>query len=150
MSRKQDNLSTSAHPGWRALYNLLTWIILGITLSQGDGIFVGLFMLGCGLIFDYVKVNPTDVIRKCAQGFGVGVAAIIVIVNLSATFGAFTIDYSNWNEAYIKVESFPFFKGESFPAKWYWLINGVSCFATIVDWVVEYIPEKKTVTSAQI
>lgn len=144
MSRIQDKPSPSAHPGWRVLYNFVTWVILGIALMQGENIFIGLFMLGCGLVFDYIKTNPIIPVRIWVRRTGIFVAFMIVTTNLIATFGAFSIDFSNSSNPVFLIDYFPFFQGTTFSAKWYWLANGIAFVTTLVDWVVEYVPEPKS------
>lgn len=140
-----DNEPTSySHPGWRALYNLTTWIILGISISEGNSIFIGLFMLGCGLLFDYAKTKPVTKFRGISKIAGCFMAVILIIVNLSASFGALTVN----SQLDIVVKSFPFFLNETFPVKWYWLIAGISVFITFVDWTAEYSESRSLVVSS--
>lgn len=140
MAQKQDKPSNFSHPGWRVSYNLITWIILGITISPGNSIFVGLFMLGCGLLFDYAKFSPSTKLRTITKGIGTFIAVVVILLNLVAVFGAVSVD----SNLYIKIVSFPFFVGDGFAVKWYWLLSGLTVIWTLVDWASEYVEDLET------
>ncbi|QCT02745.1 hypothetical protein E6C60_2030 [Paenibacillus algicola] len=59
------------------------------------------------------------------------------MLNLIAVFGALTVD----NNLNIKIESFPFFEGNGFAVKWYWLFSGLTVIWTLADWLGEYVEE---------
>ncbi|MED0672021.1 hypothetical protein P4S95_17725 [Aneurinibacillus aneurinilyticus] len=138
-----DTPTTFAHPGWRSAYTLVSWIILGITLSTGNSLFVGLMMLACGLFFDYAKFTPVSKFRFWSKVIGCWWAGILFIVNLSAAFGAATVENIE-NQPYFKVASFPFFSGSMFPVKWYWLVTGLSVLFTCIDWIAEVREAERT------
>ncbi|WP_328802042.1 hypothetical protein T3H97_06430 [Paenibacillus sp. LX16] len=138
MERLDNEPTIFSHPGWRVAYNTVTWVVLGITLSPGNSIFVGLFMLGFGLLFDYAKFKPVTRPRAIAKNVGGSIATVLIVFNLLASFGAVTVN----EKMYLVVVSFPFFKGMAFDVKWYWLITGITVFMTVVDWVTEYIENR--------
>ena len=141
MSQKNIDLSADkptafAHPGMRAAYTLVAWLILGITMSAGNSTFVGLIMLSCGLLFDYAKFSPRTKFRSFTKGVGIFIASIILIVNLVSAFGAMVI-VENGGVFSIEVVSFPYFQGEQFAASGYWVLSAVAIFWTVMDWVSE-------------
>ncbi|UUZ93267.1 hypothetical protein LJK87_00145 [Paenibacillus sp. P25] len=134
-----DKPTTFAHPGWRVAYTILSCGAIGITLSSGTSLFVGLMMLASGLLFDYAKFTPTTKFRKIAKTIGGCWSAAVFIFNLLATFGALTVVKANEPNQYdIEVASFPFFVGNKFSANWFWAVISIVCIIlTVVDWVSE-------------
>lgn len=133
-----DKPTGFAHPGWRAAYTVVSVGILGITLSEGNSLFVGIMILSWGLLFDYFKFNPITKFRLWTKRIGCFWSSILIIFNLFFSLGAMEVVKGVNGGLYSKIKSFPFFTGQMFEVKWYWLIISlVTIILTLVDWLSE-------------
>lgn len=137
--RSKDKPTAFAHPGWRVAYTFVSTCILGITLSGGNALFVGLMMLSWGMLVDYSKFTPTTKGRRVAKIAGCGWSGFIVATCIIAIVGAVTVKPSGATDVlYLEVVNFPFLQGSGFPVRWYWAVTSLVFMSlTVADWVTE-------------
>jgi len=133
-----DKPTRVAHIGFRFLYTLIAWFVLGLGIVPGRSFFVSLFLFTVPLFMDYCKFRPTSRTRKVFRWIG--------IISTGAWLGASIIGLSG----IVSVTQLPGLEGlwvtvskdyivdggASWPINGIWYCMAFNALLTGADWVV--------------
>lgn len=86
-----DTPTKYAHLGWRFLCTLLSWFLLGMSISEGSAFFASLSLFIVPLMLDYYKYEPSDTVRKWLTWLAKLVNGAFLIVGFIGMFGVLSI-----------------------------------------------------------
>ncbi|AVX21578.1 hypothetical protein SAMN02745885_01673 [Carboxydocella sporoproducens DSM 16521] len=130
-----------ANLGFRFIYTLLAWILLGYKNSAGSSFFVSLLFFVSPLCVDYLKFEPSEKIRKYFKKISLCITFFWVIIGILGVFEIITLN----NELHIQLsKDFIAFRSLNINISllyvWYALM--VNVIITLLDWIIcEYPAE---------
>lgn len=132
--RVDDEPTKVAGLGFRVVYTLIAWILLGNNVVQGNGFFMSLILFAAPLFVDYVQFKPLDNnFRKWLKAIGMGISILWIIIGAIGLGDILNIQLVRGIN-YIKVsDTFVVYKSGIFKFKYLWFGMGISSFLTIAD-----------------
>mgnify|MGYP006883319082 CR=1 FL=1 len=131
-----DHPTRYAQLGWRLLCTLLSWIVLGNSISEGNAFFGTIAIFSGTLLLDYFKYEPQGRLRKCVKKFGKVVNAIFLFIALVGLFGIISIVEINNQFFIISSNNFVFPNKQIIDIQYFWLSMLSSVLACSFDWIV--------------
>lgn len=131
-----DKPTKVAQLGWRCVYILLAWVILGYSPSPGKGYLTALCLFAFPLLLDYLKFEPDTPVRKWVRSIGIFVSGFWVFLGALGAFDVLTVTIVKDETLMVVVtEKFLVGKGAGLPLLYTWYAVCVSVLLTLVDWV---------------
>lgn len=131
-----DTPTKYAHLGWRFLCTVLSWFLLGMSISEGSAFFASLSLFIVPLMLDYYKYEPRDYIRKFLAGLAKLVNGIFLVVGFIGMFGVLSVFKLN-NELVIRTtKSFVFPDVPIMTVQFFWMILLLPVSICAVDWAL--------------
>ena len=131
-----DTPTKYAHLGWRFLCALLSWFLLGMSISEGSAFFASLSLFIVPLMLDYYKYEPNGRIRKVITYLAKLVNGLFLVIGVIGMFGVLNI--INMNDVLVikttKSFVFPDLYIIDVQCFWSFLLLPVSICA--VDWAL--------------
>lgn len=139
-----DEPTKVATLGWRSVFTLFGWFILGHGIVEGSGFFVSLTLFTAPLLIDYLKFRPEDKWRLTLRRFGGLLSGIWILVGLLGMSSILVVNNIE-KVRYIRVsDDFIALSGNQIRADIIWYIIGINVVLAIVDWIAnESFMEKK-------
>lgn len=120
---------------FRAAYTLISFIVLGFNLSEGNYFFVSLLMFSVPLFYDNIRFSPIEESRRFIKVISMTVLGVQGIIGIAGLLGA--LECVKISELLIKVsEKYIILQNKSFPLKWLWYSIGIDVILTFLDTVV--------------
>ena len=127
-----DNPNMAAHLGFRFLYTLLAWFILGYNVTEG--FFVSMFFFVLPVFMDCVKFTPLKKSRKWIKKAQVAVSGALLVISALGVFKIYVL--SNATGTWQMVSSnFVIDLPSGIGIEWIWKLLVLIVFVTAVDWL---------------
>lgn len=86
-----DSPTKYAHLGWRFLCSLLSWFLLGMSISEGGAFFASVSLFVFPLMLDYYKYEPSNYIRMWFARLAKLVNGIFIVISCIGMFGVLNV-----------------------------------------------------------
>ena len=127
-----DNPNMAAHLGFRFLYTLLAWFILGYNVTEG--FFISMFFFVLPVFMDCVKFKPLKKSRKWIKKIQLTFSGILLFISALGVFKIYTL--SNERDTWQIVSSnFVVDLPSGIGIEWIWRLLGLIVLVTLVDWL---------------
>lgn len=134
-TKPNDRPTKVAQLGWRCVYVIVAWVILGYSPSPGKGYFTALCLFAFPLLLDYLKFTPDTRFRKWVRSIGIFLSGFWIFLGVLGAFDVLNVTVVN-KELIVEVtDKFLVAQGTSVPLSVIWGIISFSVVLTIVDWV---------------
>ena len=126
-----DSPNMAAHLGFRFLYTLIAWFVLGFKVNEG--FFVSMFFFVLPVFMDCVKFTPLIKLRRWIKYVEVVLTGMALFFSLLGVFGIYTLknETGTWQITY---ENFAIELPSGFDVGWIWIFLISIVFVTAVDW----------------
>nr|DAJ94612.1 MAG TPA: hypothetical protein [Caudoviricetes sp.] len=129
-----DHPTKYAHLGWRFLCALLSWFLLGKSISVGNAFFASLALFVVPLMLDYYKYEPRDKIRKMLTFIAKGVNGIFLVCACLGMFGIVSV-VDQKNILVIQTSpDFVFSNVNLVSVQFFWILLLLTVIVCAVDW----------------
>ena len=127
-----DNPNMVAHLGFRFLYTLIAWFVLGYNVTEG--FFVSMFFFVLPVFMDCVKFTPLKKSRKLIKMAEVLVTGFLLFISVLGVFGIYTLinESGEWR---ITLSKFVAELPSGINIEWIWWSLGLIAFVTLIDWL---------------
>ena len=121
----------AAHLGFRFLYTLIAWFVLGFKVNEG--FFVSMFFFVLPVFMDCVKFTPLIKLRRWIKYVEVVLTGMALFFSLLGVFGIYTLknETGTWQ---ITSENVAIELPSGFDVGWIWIFLISIVFVTAVDW----------------
>lgn len=144
-----DNPTKYAHLGWRCIIALLTWFILGKSITEGNVFFASIAIFVGPIMADYFKYipnDPTRVIINCIAKCINGIFLIYAFLGLSDIIKIVKQDGQLFM---ITAADFIFPNFYIMEVKTFWLLLLLTVGICVVDWIVNKSPLEVSIIEGQ-
>ena len=126
-----DNPNMAAHLGFRFLYTLVAWFVLGFNVNEG--FFVSMFFFVLPVFMDCIKFTPLVKLRVWIKRFEVFFTGVALFISSLGVFGIYTLknEIGKWQ---ITATNFVVELPSGFEVGWIWWLLGAIVLVTAVDW----------------
>ncbi len=141
-----DHPTKYAHLGWRFIISFLSWILLGMNISEGRSFFTSLAIFILPLLVDYYRYEPIGKLRKLMTDIAKGVNWLFMIVACLGLFGVVGISDVEGTLCLVTAGDFVYSNFCIVSIRTFWWLLIISVFICCVDWCVNKTPlEQKDV-----
>jgi len=127
-----DNPNMAAHLGFRFLYTLIAWLVLGDNVTEG--FFVSMFFFVLPVFMDCVKFTPLKKTRKWIKMAEVGATGAVLLIAVLGIFNIYTLskETGRWQ---INATNFVVDLPSGIDVGWIWKLLALIVVVTFVDWL---------------
>lgn len=140
LSEPNDEISAVASLGFRCLYTIIAWVVLGKGIAPGTGFFVAMMLFQIPLGIDYVKFKPHDKIRQRLRKIGLIVTALFLFIGFIGLSNIIFIEKIDDVFCVKIANDFIAFKDLLINVNVIWWMLILSPVLTVVDWIVNSTP----------
>ena len=127
-----DKSNAVAHLGFRFLYTILAWCVLGLGIS--DNFFVSMFLFVLPILMDCVKFKPVDRIRHWINRIEILITGFWSLVSLLGMVGILILEKDGLNWIIKTSENFVGFILTPISVKMIWCYLITTVAVTMIDW----------------
>ena len=131
-SSSTDNPNLAAHLGFRFLYTLVAWFVLGFNVNEG--FFVSMFFFVLPVFMDCIKFTPLVKLRVWIKRFEVFVTGMAFFISSLGVLGIYTLSNKTGTWQIIS-ENFVVGLPSGFDVAWIWNLLVTIVIVTAVDWL---------------
>lgn len=122
--------------GWRVLYTVMAWVVLGAGIMPGNGFFVSLVLFSMPLLMDYLRFDPDTKRRRRLRYLGIGFSVFCAMTGFFGLAGIFGVELVQNELCFVVAKNYIVAKGALCPLERIWYIIGTAIPLTIADWVI--------------
>lgn len=126
-----DNPNLAAHLGFRFLYTLVAWFVLGFNVNEG--FFVSMFFFILPVFMDCIKFTPLVKLQIWIKRFEVLVTGTALFISSLGVLGIYTLSNKTGTWQIIS-ENFVVGLPSEFEVAWIWYLLVAIVLITAVDW----------------
>ena len=127
-----DNPNMAAHLGFRFLYTILAWFILGYKVNEG--FFISMFFFVLPVFMDCVKYTPLKKLRAYIKMISVSATGLLLFLSILGVFEIYTLSKET-GEWQIVSSNFVVDLPSGIGLKWLWGLLVLIVLVTLVDWL---------------
>ena len=127
-----DSPNMAAHLGFRFLYTLIAWFVLGYNVTEG--FFVSMFFFVLPVFMDCVKFTPLKKSRRLIKIAEVIISGFLLFISVLGVFGIYTLSNASgkWQ---ITLSKFVVELPSGIDIEWIWWSLSLIVFVTFIDWL---------------
>lgn len=126
-----DNPNMAAHLGFRFLYTLVAWFVLGYNVSEG--FFVSMFFFVLPVFMDCIKFKPLTKLRMLIKRVEILFAGILLFISSLGVFRIYVLNNERGTWQMIAT-NFIVELPSDLEVGWIWWLLGAIALVTAVDW----------------
>ncbi|MEW6172242.1 MAG: hypothetical protein AB1510_04140 [Bacillota bacterium] len=140
-----DQPTKFAHLGLRVVYTIVSWVILGKSITiAGRGFFTCLILFSAPLLFDYLKFTPDTRLREVLIFIGKIVSGFWIVTGFFGQSDIINLISNQGHVAFTVSQDFVAFKSFSLTIHCVWWAIGLSIIPlTFIDWIIHECPYEK-------
>jgi len=137
-----DRPNIVAHLGFRFLYTLIAWFVLGFRINEG--FFLATCFFALPVFMDCVKFTPLNKSRKLIRFFEIFISGLLFSVSLLGVIGIYAVE--NLNNSWVVVcKDFVVDLPSNFSVEVIWWILAAVVLITAVDWICDELQLERVV-----
>lgn len=125
-----------ANLGWRVIYTILTYAVLGLGINPGTGFFVSLTLFAIPLLIEYLKFIPDTFWRRLIRKTGIIFSLYCVFIGVLGLIGIFNIEIVNDKLLLVVAKNYIVAQGQFCGLDSIWYSVGFSIPLTLIDWII--------------
>lgn len=127
-----DNPNMAAHLGFRFLYTLIAWFVLGNNVTEG--FFVSMLFFVLPVFMDCLKFTPLKKFRRLIKMAEVTATGFLLFISVLGVLDIYVVinESGEWK---ITPSKFVTELPSGIGLEWIWGLLGLIVFVTLIDWL---------------